>query len=195
MIGCTGSSKYLLGSKFKIEDLARLDTYFMPVWSLEESDFTLPRWQYTRNLFSLSTSDFTLCEETRTSIFLCKSVVYMISRKQSYISRTTTEVESDALLDVITKVAILVQVLQFAYTKNFTLKYTNFLSVEWLYFGWESSSVEVTLATKRDQDRIYLTAISMQNEEIVEFKKTHWANLLSKNWENIDYETRGGARE
>jgi hypothetical protein len=71
-------------------------------------------------LLTLSDSDFSPCEETRKSrsgdcIFFCYSLIYWKSGKQNHVSRRTTEAEFYALLEGITEVEFLQDVIPFAY--------------------------------------------------------------------------------
>ena len=71
-------------------------------------------------LLSFTDSVFASCEETRKSrsracIFFCNSVIYWKSGKQNHVSRSTTEAEFYALLEGITEVEFLQNVIPFAY--------------------------------------------------------------------------------
>jgi len=71
-------------------------------------------------LLTFTDSDFAFCEETRKSrsgacIFFCDSLIYWKSGKQNHVSRSTTEAVFYALLEGITKVEFLHDVIHFAY--------------------------------------------------------------------------------
>ena len=71
-------------------------------------------------LLTFTDSDFASCEETiksrsRGCIFFCNSLIYWKSGKQNHVSRGTTETEFYGLLEGITEVEFLQDVIHFAY--------------------------------------------------------------------------------
>ena len=71
-------------------------------------------------LLTFTDSGFASCEETRKSIsgayiFFCNSLIYWKSGKQNDVSRSTTEAEFYVLLEGITEVEFLQDVIHFAY--------------------------------------------------------------------------------
>jgi hypothetical protein len=106
-------------------------------------------------LLTFTDSDFASCKERRKSrsgayIFFRNSLIYWKSGKQNQVSRNTTETEFYALLDGITEVEFLQDVIHFAYKvdkRTFNCKNTP-ISCDNSSAGKIASSIESIARTK-----------------------------------------------
>jgi hypothetical protein len=140
-----------------------------------------PMLKATRNseLLTLSDSDFASCEETRKSrsgscIFFCNSLIYWKSGKQNEVSRSTTEAEFYALLEGITEVEFLQDVIHFAYKVDeriFSCKSTP-IFCDNSSAGKVASSIESIARTKA----IEVAHLWIQQEVSIERIKVHYVN-------------------
>ena len=130
-------------------------------------------------LLTFTDSDFASCEETRKSrsgacIFFCNSLVYWKSGKQNHVSRSTTEAEFYALLEGITEVEFLQDVIHFAYKVDkriFNCKNTP-IFCDNSSAGKIASSIESIARTKH----IEVAHLWIQQEVAKERIKVHYVN-------------------
>jgi hypothetical protein len=131
-------------------------------------------------LLTFTNSDFASCEEIRKSrsgacIFFCNSLIYWKSGKQNHVSRSTTQAEFYALLEGITEVEFLQDVIHFAYKvdkrifncKNAPIFCDNSSA------GKINSSIESMTRTKH----IEVAHLWIQREVAKERIKVHYVNL------------------
>jgi hypothetical protein len=130
-------------------------------------------------LLTFTDSDFASCEETRKSrsgacIFFCNSLIYWKSGKQNHVSRSTTEAEFYALLEGITEVEFLQDVIHFAYKVDkriFNCKYGP-ITCDNSSAGKIASSIESIARTKH----IEVAHLWIQQEVAKERIKVHYVN-------------------
>jgi len=130
-------------------------------------------------LLTFTDSDFASCEETRKSrsgacIFFCNSLNYCKSGEKYHVSRSTTEAEFYALLEGITEVEFLEDVIHFAYKVDkriFNCKNTE-IFCDNSSAGKIVSSIESIARTKH----IEVAHLWIQHEVAKERIKVHNAN-------------------
>ena len=124
-----------------------------------------------------SDSHFVSCEETRKSrsgacIFFCNSLIYWKSGKQNRVSRSTTEAEFYALLEGITEVEFLQDVIAYKVDKRiFNCKNTP-IFCDNSSAGEIASSIESIAGTKH----IEVAHLWIQQEVAKERIKVHYVN-------------------
>jgi hypothetical protein len=130
-------------------------------------------------LLTFTDSDFASCEETRKSrsgacIFFCNSLIHWKSGKQNHVSSSATEAEFYALLEGITKVECLQDVIHFAYKVDkriFNCKNTP-IFCDNSSAGKIASSIESIARTKH----IEVAHLWFQQEVAKKGIKVHYAN-------------------
>jgi hypothetical protein len=130
-------------------------------------------------LLTFTDSDFASCEETRKSrsgacIFFCNALIYWKSGKQNHVSRSTTEAEFYAVLEGITEVEFLQDVIHFVYKVDkriFNCKNTP-IFCDNSSAGKIASSIETMERTKH----IEVGHLWIQQEVAKERIKVHYVN-------------------